>query len=155
MGKYGVVFDAFATTTAKKTAIALNANAAGEEGELIEVVMTGSGSAAAADRQHRASVQFWTFATAGTSTSVTPQSMNTNGPAARVAGNIEYSAEGTAGDGVVFIQWGFNQRGGMRWAVPKGEGAIFNNDRTAKGLVLQVLSDAAGEVDGHGHWLEP
>lgn len=155
MGKYGVFFNAFATTTSAKTAVGLNANGAGEEGECIELLMTGSGSAAAADRQHRAQCAKCTFATAGTGTSTTPEPFNENAPAARVAASIEYSAEPTVVGSVFPILYGFNQRGGMRWAVPQGEGIRFNNDRTNKGLVFQVLSDAAGEVDGHGHWWEP
>jgi hypothetical protein len=156
VAKFGVFFNAFATAATAKTAVALNANAAGEHGELVEAVMTGSGTAASADRQHRAQIAPCTFATAGTPvSSPTPEPFDQYANAAKVLAGIEFSAEPTVVGSVFPVLFGFNQRGGMRWAVPRGEGIHFDNAPTNKGLVLQVLSDAAGEVDGCVHWWEP
>jgi hypothetical protein len=53
------------------------------------------------------------------------------------------------------IQWGFNQRGGMRWGVPQGEGLVIQNQDTERGACFQVVSSAVGAVDGHLHHWEP
>jgi hypothetical protein len=155
MAKYGVVFDAFATTTTAKSAIGLNADAGTEKGEVVELLMTGSGTAAGADRQHRARVAKCTFATAGTGTSFTPEPFTEFANAAKLAATVEYSAEPTVVGTAYPILWGFNQRSGMRWGVPQGEGLSLDGGATEHGLVFQVLSDAAGEVDGHLHFWEP
>jgi hypothetical protein len=155
MGKYGVFFNAFATTTSAKTALGFHANATGEMAEIVELLMTGSGSAAAADRQHRAQGAFCTFGTAGTGTVITAEPFQQASNAAKILATGEFSGEPVTVDAVFPILYGFNQRGGMRWAVPRGEGVNIHAADTTPGFVFQVLSDAAGEVDGHGHWWEP
>lgn len=118
--------------------------------------MTGSGVAAAADRQHRARVAGCTFGAAGTAgANPTPQPYDDFSNAGRVLAGVEYSAEPTTVASVFPVMFSFNQRGGMRWAVPRGEGLIFHNANTQKGLVFQVLSDAAGAVDGSVGYHEP
>jgi hypothetical protein len=154
MAKYGIYFDAYATTTSAKSAIGLHANGTGEWYEFVEGIMTGSGSATAADRQHRARVAKCTFATAGTGTVITAEPMDDFGRASLILATGEFSAEPTVVGTVFPVLWGFNQRGGMRWAVPQGEGVKVYNANTNKGLVFQVLSDAAGEVDGSTMWWE-
>lgn len=149
------MFNSFATTTGAKTAAALHANAAGELFELVEAIMTGDGSAAAADRQHRAQIAKWTAAAAGTGTTVTAEPFDDFARAGQVLAVAEFSAEPTAVGSVFPVLWGFNQRGGMRWAVPRGDGITVYNSNTNKGAVLQVLSDAAGAVDGAINWFEP
>ena len=155
MAKFGIFADGFATTTAAKTAIGLHANGTGELFELIEVLMTGSGVATAADRQHRAQVAKCTFATAGTGTVTTAEPFDDKAAASAILATREFSAEPTTVGTVFPILFGFNQRGGMRWAVPQGEGIKVYNPNTNKGLVFQVLSDAAGAVDSHAHYWEP
>jgi hypothetical protein len=68
---------------------------------------------------------------------------------------VEFSAEPTTVGSVYPVLFGFNQRSGLRWAVPRGEGVVFRNADTQIGMVWQVLSDAAGAVDSHAHWWEP
>ena len=154
MPKFGAFFNAFATTTTAKTALALHANGTGEWFELIELLMSGDGSVTAADRQHRAQLAKCTFGAAGTGTTITAEPFDDFAAAGRVLAVGEYSAEPTTVGTVFPILWGFNQRGGMRWAVPQGEGVKVYNPNTNKGVVFQVLSDAAGAVDGHGNWWE-
>jgi hypothetical protein len=154
MAKFGVYFDAFPTTTGYKSAIGLHANATGEWFELVEALMTGSGSGTAADRQHRASLAKCTFAGAGTGSVTTAEPFDDFAAAGRILASIEFSSPPTVVGTVFPVLWGFNQRGGMRWAVPRGEGVMVYNANTNKGLVFQVLSDAAGEVDGSANWWE-
>ena len=154
MAKFGIYFDAFVTAATVKTAASLHADAAGEEGEIVEAIMTGSGSAAPADRQHRARLVRATNATPGTGTAQVPELFQGAGNAAKLASIVEFSAEPGALATVYPVLWGFNQRGGMRWSVPRGEGLkIRNADTNLRGL-FQVLSDAAGEVDGSVHHWE-
>lgn len=154
MGKYACEFTNFSTTTGATTAVSLEA-AAAEQGEVIEIIMTGAGVAAPADRAHRAQGDFLTFATAGTGTALTEVEFDERSQSALLAGVGEYSAEPTtyaAGSAVLFA---FNQRGGMRWAVPRGEGVMVRGGDTNDGFGLRVISDAAGAVDGQVHFWEP
>lgn len=156
MSKYGVFFNAYTTTTTATSAIGLDANASGEEGEIIELLMTGAGSAAAADRQHRAQLVMCTYASAGIwGTTPTPEPFHQGSAAAEVLATIEATTEPGVVGTVFPVLYGFNQRGGMRWAVPRGEGIVIRQADTERGVAWQVLSDAAGSVDGHSHWWEP
>lgn len=156
MPKFSCGFDNFATTTANKTALLLHANAAGEEGEIVELCMTGAGSAAAADRQHEAKVLPKDATTAGTAGSnPTPEKFHQKSAAAALLAGIEYSAEPTTYGSVFLLLFGFNQRGGLRWGVPRGEGIVIRNADTNVAIGFLVKSDAAGAVDGFGHWWEP
>ena len=156
MGKYGVDFSNFTTpTTTPDTALAIVA-ATGEESEIIELLMTGSGVAAAADRQHTAGVQFYDGTTAGTAgSSPTPELFDQRSNAADMTASIEFTAEPTNINAVKILAFGFNQRGGMRWAVPRGEGIKVRGDDTEDNLSFNVVSDAAGAVDGCCHFHEP
>jgi hypothetical protein len=155
MAKYGVSFDAFATTTSAKTAMGVFANGTGEIFEAIEAVMTGSGTTAAADTQHRAMIAKCTFGATGTATTQTADPFNDKANASVILCLAECSAEPTTVGTVFPVLFGFNQRGGMRWSVPQGEGITCANANTNKGIVLQVISSAAGAVDGHLHYHEP
>lgn len=155
MGKYTSNFVNFTTATTSKTGVSVDADGAGELGEIVECMMTGSGSVAAADRQHRASLDPCTFATAGTGTAQTPQPFKQITQAALLASSTAYSAEpsviaNTSG----MVVFGFNQRGGMRWAVPQGEGVWCSNATEESGMAWRVISDAAGATDGYLHWWE-
>lgn len=154
MAKYGLFFNAFATTTSAKSAFGLHANGTGEWFELVEALFSGSGSAAPADTQHRAQIAKCTFGAAGTGTTITAEPMDDFANAGRILAVGEYSAEPTTVGSVFPILGGFNQRAGVRWGVPQGEGIKAYNPNTNKGIVGQVLSSVAGEVDGHAHWWE-
>jgi len=156
MGKYGVTFDNFTTAATIKTAAALNADGTGETAEIIELIMTGSGTAAAADRQHTARVTKSQPTGNGTGSAQTPEPFDEIANAARIAATVEFSAEPAAFLGSVYpLLWGFNQRGGMRWAVPRGEGLVIHNANTERAVFFGVISDAAGAVDGAVHFWEP
>lgn len=154
MPKYGVYFNSFVTSTNTFTAVGLHANATGELFELVEAVMTGS-KAAAADRMHEAFVVKSTFGAAGTGTVTTAVPFDDFSRAANILSTIEFSAEPTTVGTVFPVYFGFNQRGGMRWAVPRLEGLWMYNANADKGVQFQCASDAAGSVSGHVQWWEP
>ena len=154
MPKYGISFSAFATTTGLKTASGIFPDAAGENVEIVECTMTGGGTVAAADIQHQASVAKGTWAATGVSTSTTPQPFHSGASAAKASCGTAYTTEPTAYTAIPPIMFGFNQRGGMRWAVPQGEGVKVNNANTEKGCGMKVISSAVGTVDGYMHFWE-
>jgi hypothetical protein len=123
--------------------------------ELVEVTVTGDGSTAAADVQHECHVAKSTIGAAGTSTTVTAEPSDDASNAARTITKVKYSAEGTTIGTVFPVNFGFNQRGGMRWAVPRGEGVFAYQPLTNKGLVVCVVSSAVGAVQGFGAFWEP
>lgn len=154
MPKYGITTNAFTTSTTITTALGIFANATGEQAEIVELIMTGSGSTAAADTQHRATATHCTFGATGVSTSLTPEPFLDGSLAANCSCGGAYSTEPTTYSSQPTLVFGFNQRGGMRWAVPQGEGLRINNAFTDKGIGWRVTSSAAGAVDATAHFWE-
>jgi hypothetical protein len=157
MSKYGIAFANQTSSTANKSILgAYMLTTATCFGEIVEVCVTGSGSVAAADIQSRAQLVGVTFAATGVSTSITPVAF-ANGATAAV-GNYgsNYSTEPTATSAVVPVMFGFNQRGGLRWAVPQGEGYKMKADGgTEHGATIQTIASAAGNLDAYMHfWLQ-
>lgn len=153
MGKYAVDAKDHTTATGLFVAIALAA-AAGEECEIVEMIMSGAGESAAADTQHSARGAKSTNAGAGTSTGATAQKFSEVSNAATMAATILYTVQPTVIDTVHEVMFGFNQRGGMRWAVPQGEGIKIRGDEVKLGYVWEVISSGAGKVDANAHWWE-
>ena len=155
MPKFGVdTADFTSPITTADTAISITMGAAARA-EVVELTMTGSGTTAAADTQHRASSRFCDFTTAGTpGASPTPELFDSGVAAAAAAADTAYTAEPTNINTVSHVAFGFNQRGGMRWAVPKGEGVSVQGGLTEDGLIFMVVSSAAGKVDAYMHWWE-
>lgn len=158
MPKYGISAPDMTTSTAVATALYLHANAAGERAEVVEFIMTGSGSTAAADTQHRATALMSTAGTAGTAGSNPTPSLFSgagSGVAANCLAGAAYTAEPTTYSAATApVAFGFNQRGGMRWAVPQGEGIRINNAFTDKAVGWRVISSAAGKIDANIHFWE-
>ena len=155
MSKYGVHFAAFATTTAIKTAATAVPAATNVMAEIVEAIMTGDGATAPADVEHQASLAKTTVATAGTATTVVAEPFDDAANAARTITKVKYSAEGTVVGTVFPVAFGFNQRGGMRWSVPRGEGVFVYQPLTNKGLAFLVISSVAGAVEGSLALWEP
>ena len=152
--KYGALADNFATLTTAKTLVRLWPDAAGEECEVVELIMTGAGVTAAADTQHTARLVRATAGSVGTATAQTPEPFK--GTRASLSSvSVEYSSEPTVKATVFPVHFGFNQRGGMRWAVPQGEGVVIRNADTNLTGGWEVISQAAGAVDGNVQWWEP
>ena len=155
MPKFAAVATDFTSPiTTADTAIMLQPDAAGEAGECIEAIMTGSGITAAADTQHTAQLMYSDGTTAGTGTAQTAQQLDQGSAVSEMTVTIEHSAEPTAISAVAGVIFGFNQRGGMRWGVTRGEGAKFDNAETNEDLIWTVVSSAAGKVDGLLQWWE-
>lgn len=156
MPKYSIsVLNAAGSTGAKKTLIGMDANATGENAEIVECIMTGSGAAAVADNPHQAGGFMCTMAATGTSTAVVPEPFNQAAPASSILTGVNYSAEPTAYSAVASVLFGFNQRGGMRYAVPQGEGVRLQNQTEDSGFGWTVLSGtAAGGLDANVHYWE-
>jgi hypothetical protein len=157
MAKYGIMVADYTTSTTNLSVLGAYMNTTATcNGEIVEVIVTGSGTTAAADTQTRAALVGCTFAATGVSTSITPIPFN-NGVTAAV-GNYghTYTTEPTATSGVAPVQFGFNQRGGMRWAVPQGEGYRIHADGgTERGAVVMIDAVAAGKADANMHfWLQ-
>lgn len=155
MGKYAVSSSNFSSPTGTPdTAISIETGA-NESAEIVELIMTGSGSAAPADISHRAQGFFCDFTSAGTpGSSPTPELMRQGSRIAGADADINYTAEPTNINAVAPVSFGFNQRGGMRWAVPRGEGCKCQGGLTEDGFVWTIVSNAAGAVDSNMQWWE-
>ena len=154
MPKYSIMFASQTTATSTKSILgAYMLTDSTRQGEIVECIWTGSGSVAAADIQHRGDLAGVTFGATGASTSITPIPWNPSAAAALGNFGTNYSTEPTALSAVHPVTVGFNQRGGMRWAVPQGEGfKIANSGATEKGAVMTTISSAAGNCDGTLHF---
>jgi len=155
MGKYSAHFSAYTTAATVKTALSLVPAATNVMCELVDVIMTGDGATAAADVQHECHVAKSTIGAAGTATTITAEPMDDASNAARTVTKVKYSVEGTTIGSVFVVNFGFNQRGGMRWAVPRGEGVFAYQPLTNKGIVVCVVSSAVGACQGVGQFWEP
>jgi hypothetical protein len=157
MPKFGVNFGtsvaAFATATTAKTAIRL-APAAKRKVEIVEVRMTGAGTVAPADVQHLCQLVPLSGAGAGTLTAKTIEPMDQGGAAFAATVGVNATAEPTAYSAVGPVTFGFNQRGGDRWAVPRGEGFQHDNADTQLNSGVTVTSSVAGAIDGDLHFWE-
>src|SRR5262245_8137853 len=122
MAKYGAYFDNYTVSANPKSGLALHTDAAGELAEIIEIIATGSGTTAPADVQFTCRFVRATNATPGTSTAQTPEPFDGKSAASYTTCGVEFSVEPGALASVYPILFGHNQRGGMRWGVPRGEG---------------------------------
>jgi hypothetical protein len=156
MAKYAtMVADYTSSTTNLSVLSAYMSTTATCFGEIVEVIVTGSGVTAAADTQTRAQLAGCTFAATGAGAAIVPIPF-ANGTVAAVGTYLAtLTTEPTATSAVVPVQFGFNQRGGMRWAVPQGEGYRIKADGgTERGAVLMIRAAAAGKADANMHfWL--
>lgn len=155
MPKYSIMF-ASQTTASGATKSILGAYMLTDntrQAEIVECIWTGSGSVAAVDIQHRGDLCGCTFGATGASSTITPIPWNPSAAAALGNYGTNYSGEPTSLSPVHPVTVGFNQRGGMRWAVPQGEGfKIANAGATEKGAVMTTLSSAIGNVDANMHF---
>ena len=156
MSKFGVSFGGFATTTSILTALKL-VTVARVPVEIVEVAGFGAGTVAPADIQHEMTLAAVSAAGAGTGAASppTPEPMGMNKIDAASSSFLwKMTAEPTTYATVFPVLISFNQRGGMRWAVPQGEGVKVNNANTEKGCGMKVISSAVGTVDGYMHFWE-
>ena len=155
MGKYICSFSNFTTSTSNKTAAKLIGRT-GTVYEVVEVFMYGAGTATAVDVQHQVNAGFLTnggLGSAGVS-NIIPERFNQQGQSALMSAATGFTVEPTTYNTSVFQLFSFNQRGGMRWAVPRGEGFMTGDGATALSFGVRVQSASAGNVDGGVHYWE-
>jgi len=155
MPKFGVSFGNFTTTTGVTTALKL-VTATKVPVEVIELHGYGSGLVAPADIQHQMTSAFVSAAGAGTGAASppTPEKFAQSSAASGSSILWKMTAEPTTYATVFPVLISFNQRGGMRWAVPQGEGLKNQFENTNMHLGWRVQSSSAGAVDGAMHWWE-
>lgn len=155
MGKYFVGFSAFGTTTSNKTSSKI-IGASAKRFEMVEHEASGAGTVAPADVQHQAKAAFLSNAGAGTpGSSPTPEKVDQASSASQLTAGVAYSAEPTTYNTNVFTLFSFNQRGGMRWSVPQGEGFRTDGGQTGLSFGTLIISSTAGSIDGQTMWWEP
>lgn len=125
------------------------AGVAGRQFEVNWVFMGGAAAVAPGDFQCQAQVGWVSNATIGTPSSVAvPITLDyTNRNASPNSCGIAYTAEPTAYDAYVVPFFSFNQRGGMIWQMPKGEGFI-SDPASAYGLGLRTIANTSAAIDG-------
>lgn len=155
MAKYGVSFSAFATTTGVTTALKLVTIAA-KPYEIVELSGFGGGTVAPADIQHEMTLAAVTAAGAGTGAASppTPEPMQKSSAAASATILWKMTAEPTTYATVFPVLINFNQRGGMRWAVPQGEGFYNQFENTQMHAGWRISSSAVGTIGGMMNWWE-
>ncbi len=158
MAKFSIATPAYTTSTAYKTVLIIDAGTTVlAELEVVEAIMTGAGSVAPADVGHRAAIQRLDRTTTGTITAIAANKMDarSNASAFTAATSGTATAEPTAYVAAEIVIFGFNQRGGMRWAVPIGQGILCTGSTAGVSKTgLKVLSSVAGSVDGSLIWNE-
>ena len=154
MAKFFIGFSEFTTATTAKTAMKV-IGAASKAFEVVEIGCYGGGQTAAADTQHEIQFGFLSNAGAGTAgASPTPEEAFQYGSASGLTAGTAYTAEPTTYATNVFPLFAFNQRSGMRWAVPKGEGLSATGADTNLSAGVRVDSSAAGVISGNMFWWE-
>jgi len=123
---------------------------------MIECGFFGAGTVAPADVEHSINTGFLSNAGAGTpGSSPTPEKADQASNASQLTAGTAYSAEPTTYNTNVFQLMSFNQRGGMRWAVPQGEGFKTDGGQTGLSWGARVVSSTTGSIDGNTLWWEP
>lgn len=152
MPRFWVGYSAFTTSTAVKTAIKI-IGAAAKSWELYETGHYGAGTITPADGQHQIFFAVGTNGGAGTpGASPTPEKVVQVAAVTGLTAGTGYSAESTTITTNQFTLMSFNQRGGMRWAVPLGMG--FVPDATQLSGFITCQSSVAGRIDGNAFWNE-
>ena len=158
MGKFASSVKNATTSTTVGAMIAINGVSKAHL-EFVEMTMTGSGTAAPADIPHTATWDFSDGTTPATDTAQTPRKFNDNS-AVSIITNADCNVAPITGVTATIIApsaiaEGFNQRGGMRWAVPQGEGVHLDFDATNMDAAWRADAQATGAIDAHIHWWEP
>ena len=131
---------------------------AGQSGKAFEVVwiyLGGAATVAPQDFAYQAQVGWVSNATIGTPSSVpVPIELNYSGPTSVLSCGIAYTAEPTTYDAYVVPLFGHNNRGGMLFQVPRGEGFI-TGAASAMGLGVRTICNTSGNMDGSLMYHEP
>lgn len=153
MSKYSTHNNNFTTSTGVKTAIMLFA-LTNRRAEVIELFMTGSGQAAVADIPVTASACFCSTVAVGVGGTITPEKFGQGSAVANSCTATAFTNEPTTYSSVFPVHWGFNTRGGQRFAVPQGEGIKVDSGVTANrlGWRAQAQSGTPGVDSTMNFW---
>lgn len=86
------------------------------------------------------------YTAAGTSTSVTPQALDSGDPASLCSAGEAHSVEPTYTANAILLQFALNQRATFRWVAAPG-GEIVLPATAANGVGLQVISIAGSAIN--------
>ncbi len=151
--KFGCAWSDHTTSTARTTPFSI-VPAAAKPVEIIEFSMTGSGITTAADTQHECALNSRTNGGAAAGAATTPSPFQFTSAASAGTTITKCTTEPTTYTTVPHVFFGFNQRGGMRWAVPRLEGLLVSQADTQLAAGITVISVAAGKVSGSVNWWE-
>ena len=154
MPKFAAAVQGMATSTSVKGALAWT-TAVLEDMEIIELIMTGAGATAAADTQHQADLSLSSGTTEAIGTGITATKFDERSAVSKMTVEHSLSTEQAVLIAPPLVAFGFNQRGGMRWAVPRGEGVWVRGNDTNEDISFRVDSTAVGAIDACSHWWEP
>jgi hypothetical protein len=134
------------SSTTVRTALKL-AGQSGRQFEVNWIFMGGGAATNPQDFMYQCQVGWISNATIGTPGSVTtPIKLDYTAQAATNSCGIAYTAEPTAYDSYVVPLFSHNQRGGMIFQVPPGDGFI-SDPASAYGFGVRVLSNTPGNID--------
>lgn len=152
MARYSQTVKAFVTSTSLKTAISIRPSAT-VGAELQEVIVTGSGSTAPADVSHRVELWRHTLQDGTAGSTPAPEKLDPGTAASGLTAPINFSVEPTVMASKESLVFAFNQRGGMRHAVPHGWGFKMPA-ATTNNIAVRIISSVAGAVDVTVIWEE-
>lgn len=153
MSKYGGHVASLTTTTSVITAMMVW-GVSNKRAEVVEAFMTGAGLVAAADVQHQASMCMASTTLVGVGTTTTPEQFSQGSAVATSCLTTTFTNEPTTYDAVFPVAFGFNTRGGQRWAVPQGEGIRVDSGATQNRLGWRARGQAAASIDASMNWWE-
>jgi hypothetical protein len=156
MAKFMIGFSAMAGSTTAKTAMKV-IGASAKAFEVVEIGVFGDGTATPTDVGHEVQAAFLTNGGAGTpGASPTPEEMAQSWAASGLTAGTAYSAEPTTYATNSFPLFAFNQRGGMRWSVPRLEGFMSSGADTNLSFGVRVDSSTTtgASVSGNCMWWE-
>ena len=147
MAGYHFGFSNYPTSgTTVKTAMKI-AGLSGRQFEVNWVFMGGAAPVAPGDFQCQVQAGWISNAGIGTPGSVTvPIKLDYTAAAAAHSCGIAYTAEPTAYDSYVAPFFSFNQRGGMVWQMPEGDGFI-SDPASAYGLGFRTIANTSAALD--------
>jgi len=157
MPKFSIQTQDMAVTTTKKAGIGF-ITITKARAEIIEVKGNGGGTTAPKDAQHTNLLEFSTGTVQMIGAAATPAKFDQNS-AVSVFTSTEIDLIATTEPETLQtpgpVSLGYNQRGGLRWAVPRGEGVVLTFDTpTNEDMALSTDSDTTGNVDLEIHWWE-
>src|SRR4051812_41817241 len=155
MAKFGVSFGDFTTSASVITMLKL-VSVTKAPVEIVEAAGYGGGVTAPADVQHTMTLARCSAAGAGTGTASPPAGEPFGNSLVTATSTIlwKMTAEPTTYATVFPVLSAFNQRGGLRWGVPRGEGVFNQFENTNMHTGWRCQSSVAGAVTGHLHWWE-